>query len=42
MSVGYSEVSGILYAGDYLTYPSQNGALSAGRSVADFVLDRLS
>jgi hypothetical protein len=42
MSVGYSEVSGILYAGDYLAYPSQNGALSAGRSVAEFVLERLS
>jgi|LauGreDrversion4_2_1035121.scaffolds.fasta_scaffold05996_9 phytoene dehydrogenase-like protein len=41
MSVGYCEVSGVLYAGDYLAYPSQNGALSAGRSVADFVLERL-
>lgn len=42
MSVGYAEVSGIIYAGDYLAYPSQNGALFAGRSVADFVLDKIS
>ncbi len=42
MSVGYTEVSGVLYAGDYLAYPSQNGALAAGRSVADFVIERLS
>lgn len=42
MSVGYSEVSGILYAGDYLSYPSQNGALAAGRAVAEAVIERLS
>ena len=41
-SVGYSEVSGILYAGDYLSYPSQNGALAAGRAVADAVIERFS
>jgi phytoene dehydrogenase-like protein len=42
MSTGYSEVSGVLYAGDYLAYPSQNGALFAGRSVAEHVIDKLS
>ena len=41
MSTGYSEVGGVLYAGDYLSYPSQNGALAAGRSVADYVIERL-
>lgn len=41
MSVGYKEVSGILYAGDYLSYPSQNGALAAGRSVADLAIERI-
>jgi hypothetical protein len=41
MSAGYSEVAGVFYAGDYLAYPSQNGALCAGRSVADLVIDRL-
>ncbi|MEY4668525.1 MAG: hypothetical protein RL518_1224 [Pseudomonadota bacterium] len=42
MSAGYVEVSGVLYAGDYLSYPSQNGALAAGRAVADHVIERLS
>lgn len=42
MSLGYSEVAGVLYAGDYLAYPSQNGALFAGRSAAEFILGRLS
>lgn len=42
MSTGYSEVGGVLYAGDYLSYPSQNGALAAGRGVADYVIERLS
>jgi hypothetical protein len=41
MSTGYREVGGILYAGDYLSYPSQNGALAAGRSVAEAVIERL-
>jgi phytoene dehydrogenase-like protein len=42
MSAGCTEVSGILYAGDYLSYPSQNGALVAGRSVAELVIEKLS
>lgn len=42
LSSGYKEVSGILYAGDYLSYPSQNGALVAGRGVADLAIERLS
>jgi hypothetical protein len=41
MTGGFIEVSGILYAGDYLSYPSQNGALAAGRLVADHVIERL-
>jgi phytoene dehydrogenase-like protein len=41
MTKGYVESSGVLFAGDYLSYPSQNGALSAGRAVAQHVLERL-
>jgi len=37
-SQGYREVDGILYAGDYLSYGSQNGALAAGRSVGAAVV----
>jgi phytoene dehydrogenase-like protein len=42
MTKGYMERSGVLFAGDYLSYPSQNGALAAGRAVAHHVLERLS
>ena len=41
MGNGYRESSGILFAGDYLAYPCQNGALAAGRAVAQHVLARL-
>jgi phytoene dehydrogenase-like protein len=35
---GWIEREGVLYAGDYLSYGSQNGALAAGRAVAQHVL----
>jgi phytoene dehydrogenase-like protein len=38
LGLGWTEHLGVLYAGDYLAYGSQNGALSAGRSVAQHVL----
>jgi hypothetical protein len=38
LSAGYKEVGGILYAGDYLSYGSQNGALAAGRAVGSAVI----
>ena len=38
MGVGWTERAGILYAGDYLSYPSQNGALAAGRQVGEAVI----
>jgi phytoene dehydrogenase-like protein len=42
LTKGFTERSGVLFAGDYLSYPSQNGALAAGRAVAQHVLERLS
>jgi phytoene dehydrogenase-like protein len=42
MTKGFVDRSGVLFAGDYLSYPSQNGALGAGRAVAQHVLERLS
>ena len=41
LSKGWTEKDGVLYAGDYLSYPSQNGALLAGRNVAEEVIERL-
>jgi hypothetical protein len=38
MGVGWTDRSGVLYAGDYLSYPSQNGALAAGREVGEAVV----
>lgn len=40
LSGGWQEHKGVLYAGDYLSYGSQNGALAAGRSVAQHLLER--
>jgi hypothetical protein len=39
MSHGWYQQDGIYYAGDYLSYGSQNGALAAGRAVAQAVAD---
>jgi phytoene dehydrogenase-like protein len=36
---GWQEKNGVLYAGDYLSYGSQNGALAAGRNVAQHILE---
>jgi hypothetical protein len=41
LSVGWCQREGVYYAGDYLSYGSQNGALSAGRCVARDVLEGL-
>ena len=42
LSVGFKDVDGVIYAGDYLSYGSQNGALAAGRAVgAAVVMDEL-
>lgn len=38
LSSGFTTKDGILYAGDYLSYGSQNGALAAGRAAALEVL----
>jgi phytoene dehydrogenase-like protein len=38
---GWTTVNGVYYAGDYLSYGSQNGALAAGRSVARAILEEL-
>jgi predicted NAD/FAD-dependent oxidoreductase len=38
LSSGFCEYQGVLYAGDYLSYGSQNGALLAGRAVAQHIL----
>jgi phytoene dehydrogenase-like protein len=38
MAQGWIEKEGVYYAGDYLSYGSQNGALAAGRAVALHVL----
>jgi phytoene dehydrogenase-like protein len=38
LSAGWAEQDGVLYAGDYLSYGSQNGALAAGRAVAHHLL----
>ena len=42
MAKGFIDQAGILFAGDYLSYPSQNGALAAGRAAADHALERIS
>jgi phytoene dehydrogenase-like protein len=39
LQLGWQEHNGVLYAGDYLSYGSQNGALAAGRAVAQHVLE---
>lgn len=39
LHVGWQEYNGVLFAGDYLSYGSQNGALAAGRAVAQHVLE---
>jgi phytoene dehydrogenase-like protein len=39
-SHGWVQQDGVFYAGDYLSYGSQNGALLAGRSVAQAILSR--
>jgi hypothetical protein len=41
LSGGWRERDGVYYAGDYLSYGSQNGALAAGRCVAREVLEVL-
>jgi hypothetical protein len=41
MSLGWLVHNGVYYAGDYLSYGSQNGALRAGRQVAAAVLERI-
>lgn len=38
LSAGFREVDGVIYAGDYLSYGSQNGALAAGRAVGSAVV----
>jgi phytoene dehydrogenase-like protein len=38
LTAGFREVDGVLYAGDYLSYGSQNGALAAGRAVGSAVV----
>lgn len=38
LGVGWCEKDGVIYAGDYLSYPSQNGALAAGRRVGEAVV----
>ncbi len=35
---GWIEREGILFAGDYLSYPSQNGALAAGRRAGEAIV----
>jgi predicted NAD/FAD-dependent oxidoreductase len=42
MAKGFIDQAGILFAGDYLSYPSQNGALAAGRAAAHHALERIS
>jgi hypothetical protein len=39
MASGWIQKDGVLFAGDYLTYGSQNGALMAGRQVAQAVIN---
>jgi hypothetical protein len=41
MAEGFIDREGVLYAGDYLSYSSQNGALCAGRKVGEAIVDRL-
>jgi phytoene dehydrogenase-like protein len=38
LGLGFIEKDGIIFAGDYLSYGSQNGALAAGRAAAQEVL----
>lgn len=38
---GWLEHNGVFFAGDYLSYGSQNGALRAGRKVAEAILTEL-
>lgn len=40
-SEGWHTTKGVFYAGDYLTYGSQNGALASGRAVARAILELL-
>lgn len=40
-SDGWCNLKGVFYAGDYLSYGSQNGALAAGRSAARAILEHL-
>jgi hypothetical protein len=39
LGCGWIEHEGIFFAGDYLSYGAQNGALRAGRRVAEAVLE---
>lgn len=41
MSAGWILHNGVFYAGDYLSYGSQNGALRAGRQAAAAVLEQI-
>jgi phytoene dehydrogenase-like protein len=41
LSEGVLQLNGVMYAGDYLSYPSQNGALSAGRCAAAKIIEEL-
>lgn len=41
LTPGYSRENGILFAGDYLSYPSQNGALLAGRMAGKHIVESL-
>jgi phytoene dehydrogenase-like protein len=38
LSDGFKEANGVIYAGDYLSYGSQNGALAAGRTAGAVVV----
>jgi phytoene dehydrogenase-like protein len=38
---GWIEKDGVLYAGDYLSYPSQNGALCAGRQAGEAIVNTI-
>lgn len=39
LTVGWKKHNGLYYAGDFLSYGSQNGALAAGRAVAEGILN---
>ncbi len=38
LSSGFKDVDGVIYAGDYISQGSQNGALAAGRAVGSAVV----